>query len=252
MVKGRTVSSSRKRKRPQGELYGGIDPREIPAYTPAEAAHYLRIPFRTVHNWSFGYGSGRYAPLIRPSDRDRNLLSFVNVAELHVLDALRRHHSIPVRKLRKLIDYLEESFQSPHPLIDEQMFSDGVDVFVDGYGELINASKHGQLAMRAILEAHLRRIEQDVNGLAVRLFPFVRRKRETSVDALLQEPRLIALDPRIAFGRPVIAGTSIPTAEIADRFGAGDSLTELADDYGRPSQEIEEALRCELQVDRAA
>jgi uncharacterized protein (DUF433 family) len=30
---------------------------------------------------------------------------------------------------------------------------------------------------------------------------------------------------RIAFGRPVIAGTRIPTAEVAERFNAGDLIT---------------------------
>jgi len=49
-----------------------------------------------------------------------------------------------------------------------------------------------------------------------------------------------------------MVGTSIPTDEIAERFRAGDTMAQLADEYGRPAQEIEEAIRCELTLDKAA
>jgi uncharacterized protein (DUF433 family) len=106
--------------------------------------------------------------------------------------------------------------------------------------------------MRQLLEAHLERIDQDVDGLAVRLFPFVRRKPDPAVAGTLHEPKIISLDARVRFGRPVIAGTSIPTFEIAERFLAGDSFTVLAEDYGRSADEIAEAIRCELTLDTAA
>jgi uncharacterized protein (DUF433 family) len=98
--------------------------------------------------------------------------------------------------------------------------------------------------MRELLEAHLRRIERDERGLAVRLFPFTRRRE-------LDEPRVVVIDPRVSFGRPVLVGTGIPTSVIADRYKAGESMDQLADDYGRPRLEIEEAIRCELEVQAA-
>ena len=235
-------------------LYGGRDPRDMASYTTGEAARYLRMPLRTVQNWSFGFGSYADKPLIRVADAKTHRLSFWNVAELHVLGALRRYHQISPMTLRRMIQYLERSFKSPHPLLTEKMLTDGISVFVEQTTGLVNASKDGQMAMRQLIEAHLQRIEQDVDGLAVRLFPFVRRSAETSSPAalLMQEPKVISLDPRVRFGRPVIAGTSIPTAEIAERFRAGDSFAALADEYGRPEAEIEEAIRCELTLDSAA
>jgi len=53
------------------------------------------------------------------------------------------------------------------------------------------------------------------------------------------------IDPRVAFGRPVIAGSGIPTAEVAERFNAGESINDLARDYERAPADIEEAIRCE-------
>jgi uncharacterized protein (DUF433 family) len=59
-------------------------------------------------------------------------------------------------------------------------------------------------------------------------------------------PTTVAMDPRIAFGRPVLVGTSVPTAVLADRFKAGDTLRDLADDYDTSPETIEEAIRCEF------
>ncbi|MDK2408547.1 DUF433 domain-containing protein [Aphanizomenon sp. PH219] len=53
-------------------------------------------------------------------------------------------------------------------------------------------------------------------------------------------------DPRIAFGRLVIAETGIPTIVLAQRLKAGESIQDLACDYNCDRLKIEEAIRCEL------
>jgi uncharacterized protein (DUF433 family) len=58
----------------------------------------------------------------------------------------------------------------------------------------------------------------------------------------------VVIDPELSFGRPVIAGTGLATEVIADRYKAGESIQELAEDYGRPAEEVEEAIRCELEA----
>ena len=237
-------------------LYGGYDPRELPSYTTLDAARYVRLPLRTVQNWALGFNTYGESPLIRIADRDRCLLSFWNVAELHVLAAIRRYHGISSKKIRLAIQYLEETETCPgrHPLLTEQMLTNGISVFVKRAGALINASASGQLMLRQLLKAHLQRIDQDVDGLAVRLFPFVRHNPNAArpTTTLPEEPKIIALDPQVRFGRPVIRGTSIPTEQIAERFRAGDTFKQLAHEYGRPQEEIEEAIRCELELDKAA
>jgi uncharacterized protein (DUF433 family) len=104
--------------------------------------------------------------------------------------------------------------------------------------DLITVSHGGQLAFETILHDFLKRIELDESGLAARFFPFVAEKNTN-------EPRIIQIDPSISFGRPVIAGTSITTEIIASRFAARESIEELAKEYGRPREEIEEAIRWE-------
>lgn len=230
--------------------YRGRSPRKIPAYSSFEASRYLRIPENTVRNWAFGYaqrtGPGRTMrsrPLLKAADTQRHLLSFVNLVELHMISALRRDHNVQMPKIRRAIDYLEAKLRSPHPLIDEEMETDGTDIFINKYGSLINASRDGQLAMKALLQAHLKRIERDERGVAVRLFPFTRKR---DADTIVEAPKLIAIDPAVAFGRPVIVGSRVPTSEIAQRFQAGESPSEVAQDFGRTEEEVWEAIRCEF------
>lgn len=232
------------------KVYANHDPRELPAYGLTEAAHYLRIPKATLRSWVLGryypIQSGRrfFRPVITLPERNRLLLSFMNLVEAHVLDAIRREHEIPLEKVRRALHYLQNQFPSKHPLTDQRFETDGLSLFVEKYGKLINISADGQLAMRKLLEAHLRRIERDDAGFAVRLFPFT-RKRE------LEEPRAIVIDPYVSFGRPVLFGTGIATAVIAERYKAGESVDQLAQDYERERLEIEEAIRCELEVEAA-
>jgi len=68
------------------------------------------------------------------------------------------------------------------------------------------------------------------------------RSREKGVT----EPRYVLIDPYVAFGRPVLTGTGIPTAVIADRYKSWRVNRELAEDYGQDRFHIEEAIRCEL------
>ena len=59
------------------------------------------------------------------------------------------------------------------------------------------------------------------------------------------ENKIIAIDPYVSFGRPIIDGTGIPAREIADRFLGGDTIAQLKEDFGRTETEIEYALRWE-------
>jgi uncharacterized protein (DUF433 family) len=227
-----------------------VDPRELPAYSISESAHYLRLPRSTLRAWVAGQAyrtNGRarlFKPIIALPDKHAALLSFINLVEAHVLDALRREHEVPLQKVRKAILYVSQHLHSHHPLAEQRFETDGVDLFIQQYGELVNISHSGQLAMRKFLEAYLRRVEWDETGVVARLYPFTRKRAP-------DEPKVIVIDPRISFGRPVLVGSGIPTAVIAERYKAGESIDQLADDYDRKRLDIEEAIRCEL-AERAA
>jgi uncharacterized protein (DUF433 family) len=229
------------------DLYRGADPRLMPTYTIAEAARYLYVSVSTLRSWVVGRpystssGERYFQPIIPPPDSKRPLLSFTNLVEAHVLAAIRRHHKVTLPNVRSAVDHLRTKYSVDHPLADVRFKTDGVSLFIDLLGQLINVSLRGQMAIREVMEAHLQRVEHDEQGLAARLFPYTRIGAPTA-----EQPRTVVIDSRIAFGRPVLVGTGIPTAVLADRYKAGESMQELADDYDCLRDLIEEAIRCEL------
>lgn len=233
------------------ELLRHDDPRELPAYTIADASHFLSIPAATIRAWVKGQEyalSGdrkrRFRRVIELPQRNSNLLSFYNLAEAHVLRFLRDYHGISLPAVRAALDYVRNEFGWKRPLIQQQFRTDGAALFVERLGKLVEASAGGQQVMRKVLEDHLDRIEWE-HSLAARLYPFT---RQSVADA----PRTVMIDPRFAFGRPVLISSRVATAVVADRYKAGESIDSLASDYGCPRLEIEEGIRCELRLQSAA
>jgi uncharacterized protein (DUF433 family) len=218
-----------------------------PAYNASEASRILGLPASTLKAWCFGQsghdnkGATRnFRAVIRPADPKARLLSFANLCELHVLSAIRRQHKIPLPKVRSAVDYVRKELRTDRPLIGSEFKTNGIDLFVEYASKLLNVSQQGQQAMRGEFQIALARIERDSRGTPVRLFPFSRTSAKTG-----NQPMSVVIDPRLSFGRPVIGSAAIPTRVIVDRFDAGDSMNEMAEDYGVDEAEIEEAIRFE-------
>ena len=213
--------------------FGG-DIREHPRYSIDEAAAYLRIPLATLRSWVSGRpyitksGRRRFHPLIDPADRRRNLLSFYNLAEAHVLRATTQNN-IPIKNVRMAMDYLREAMPSPHPLIRHEFLTFGRDLFIKHLGQPLNATRHGQIAIGEILEEYLKRLDRDQEGMPIQLYPV--------------ETRVLAINPRIASGKPVVKGTGISASVLLDRKNAGESIPEVAEDYGLTTFEVEAAIQ---------
>jgi uncharacterized protein (DUF433 family) len=223
--------------------------RRTPAYPFVEAAHYLNLPVSTLRAWCLGqrYESVRgddrwFAALIKLDGERREGLSFLNLVEAHVLAAIRRVHGVPMRRVREALDYVTGHSTVERPFADVTFQTNGVDLFIERLGTLVNVSSGGgQVEIEQFLRAHLSRIERDAGGLPIKLFPFVR------LQAQKDAPSPVEIDPRIAFGRPVIRGRAMPTAVLADRFKAGDSIHILARDLDLNAELVEDAIRCELE-----
>jgi uncharacterized protein (DUF433 family) len=215
--------------------------RDFAAYTLAEAARYLRLPAATLRSWVLGRqyptaeGRGQFPPLIRPTSRRPPLLSFPNLIEAHVLRSLRTEHGVPVKALRSALAYAERELGIDRLLLRPELRAHAGKVFLDRYGELIELSASGQLAMRRLFDEHLKRIEWDAAKFPVRLYPFLSA-------AAPSEERPIIIDPRIAFGRPVLERKAITTSAIAERIDAGETVDDLAADYDLGPSEIEQAI----------
>jgi uncharacterized protein (DUF433 family) len=218
-----------------------IDLRSQPAYTLAEAARYLKVASATLRSWVVGRpypkggGIAHFQPLIRSASRQPAMLSFWNLIEAHVLRSLRTDHGVSIKALRQAVAYAEKSLSIVNLLLSKELRTQAGVVFLEHYGELIELSASGQLAMRRLFDEHLKRVEWDEWQFPVRLYPFVSSEVQ-SFD------RPIAIDAKIAFGRPVVLRLGITTEIIAERMDAGENVSELASDYGLSEAEIEQAI----------
>jgi uncharacterized protein (DUF433 family) len=214
--------------------------RDISAYALGEAARYTRLPAATLRSWVLGReyptaeGGGRFPPLIQPASRRPPLLSFSNLIEAHVLRSLRTEHGVSVKALRNALAYAEKALGIDRLLLSPELRTEAGRIFLDRYGELIELSASGQLAMRRIFEEHLKRVEWDSSNFPTRLYPFVFASSPS-------EQRLIVIDPRISFGRPVVLRRGVSTSAIAERIDAGETVEDIAADYDLDSLEIEQA-----------
>lgn len=254
------------------DLYGGRDPRELPVYGPREAAACLNIPETTLLRWTAGHlGVG---PVLTVEEGQRRL-SFFNLLEAFVIDELRRRSRFSLQELRRIIDELRAEYpQFRYPLAEvdisvakepvphefDVVSESGVrfrkevrrpraQLFTQVPGEpLVNVSGRGRnLVLTEVLRDFLKRVEKRPAQGIVRLYPFITKDRNPDA------PRTVAVDPTVAFGKPVIAGTGIPTAAIYQLFNAGDEIREIAEEYDRDASEIEAAIRYEsVRARRAA
>lgn len=174
-------------------------------------------------------------PLIILPDRRRTELSFSNLVEAHVLRALRTVHEVEIKDVRTAIAFAERQYNIKRLLLSSELLVAAGELFLDKYSQLVSLSQSGQLAMRKVLERYLKRVERDEQRLPVRLYPTT---RHDSTDS----ERVIAIDARIAFGRPIVLRQGIETASIAQRIDAQERVEDVAADYGLTIAEVEEAI----------
>lgn len=151
-----------------------------------------------------------------------------------MLRSLRNEYGVPLQHVRKALAYAESELQIDQLLLREELCTVGGQLFLDRYGELMNLSASGQLAMRKVFEAHLKRVEWGTLPFPVRLYPFL------VTDG--SDARSIMIDPQISFGRPVVSKAFVSTRSIVDRIDAGEAVEDVARDYELTRTEVEEAV----------
>jgi uncharacterized protein (DUF433 family) len=210
---------------------------DTPAYSCLQAAHYVGVPNHTLSRWV-----GEDGLISTPAP---NALSFNNLAEAHILKAMRKVHGLSLQGIRRALRELAQLRHTAHPLLDETFETDGVNLCIRDDDEVINLSQKGQREFREFVSLYLHRIQRDDEGKVARLFPFVVAEREN-------EPRYISISPTVSFGKPVLAGTGISTSVIVGRFNARDSVADLAREYDVSPAVLEDAIRWEMNKGRAA
>jgi uncharacterized protein (DUF433 family) len=229
---------------------------DVPLYTLAEAARYLDVPPSTLTSWAKGY---RRQPLGRPAVVGAPVLTaihntsirgpvvpFVGLAEGLVLSAIRQG-GVPLQRIRPALAQLEKEFGVQHALASKRLYTDGAEVLFDyaqngGDPDAARAARelvvvrNGQRVFSDVVEAYLRRIEFGKDGYA----------------RLIHLPAYqvadVVVDPTRGFGQPIFARGGARLEDAIAMFRAGESLDTVAEEYGVPRSDIEDAVRIATRI----
>jgi len=214
-------------------------------YSVPEAALYTGLKTATVRRWVFGYR--QYDGIIEPDVPQMGrgkALSFLTLMELYLMCRFLNSGLRP-EKFRVAIGEVAKLHGLSHPFafehLDQYIREDGGDFYYrvgeDIWQKLTGRNK-GNSTWDLVVQPYLREVEfQD--EYARRWYPAAAK-------------RLIVLDPAIQFGEPVIAGTRLLVAILAEQLKAGDSPSLLMEGYGISSEQLEAAREFESHLDLAA
>ncbi|MQA08380.1 MAG: DUF433 domain-containing protein [Pseudonocardiaceae bacterium] len=209
-----------------------------PLLTPKEVARHLRIPESTMYYWLAEEANG--APLVHrvaPEKRGWPSVPFVAVVEAYVLRALR-DLGLTKNKIRKAAADVRRALDTPYALATKKITTDGVDIFIHYANDDLARAGDGQRPFREVIDDYLHYIDWDArDGFAASL-----RLRQYS------DVAPVIIDPRFGWGAPVIASTKVPVDAIVDLWLAGESLEDVAYEYGLTRDQVEDICR----VTRAA
>jgi uncharacterized protein (DUF433 family) len=192
-------------------------------YGYREAARLTRLKKERVREWFKVRQNVNRAPVFS-SDYDSiegsHAISFFDLIDVFVAGQLREH-GVPLQTLRRVYIRLQEELDTKHPFCRNELLSDGKIIFtryMDGKGqeELIEVLTRQKVFPSIIL-------------------PFLRKIDYGKVSKLAERwhiARMVIVDPRICFGKPIVEDYSIPTSILADAYRAnGEDAERVADWY---------------------
>jgi uncharacterized protein (DUF433 family) len=219
---------------------GPDDPRlSVPLFTLRESAAYLGTPVSTLHAWAHPK-DGEPLVTVFPRAGRTATVPFVGFAEAFVLGALRGA-GVPMQRIRPAVAKLSAEIGLEHALASRRVYTDGAELIFDYAAksddeELLTVVRTGQQHFAEIIRGYLKRITYGDDGWAERLRLPAYAAAEVTVD------------PRQAFGQPLVVHGGARVEDLVDRFQAGDGFADIADDFGVPAEEVEDVIRVALRL----
>jgi uncharacterized protein (DUF433 family) len=206
-------------------------------FTLRETSGYLGVPKSTIHEWARP-ADGR-SPLITvfPRHGREATVPFLGFAEAYVLSAFRRA-GVPLQRIRPAVEVLSREIGIDHALASEHLYTDGAEVLYDFANERSDADllelvvvRTGQKQFSELVRDYLQRITYGDDGWA------------SQVQLPIYGRAHVIVDPDVAFGLPLLTQGGARVEDLVDRFLAGDTISDIADDFGVPGDHVEDVIR---------
>lgn len=197
-------------------------------YTVGDVARYSGVRPRRIYRWFRGYkgrNRRRYEPIWHPEVptlEGRIGFSFNDLMEIRFVN-LFLELEIPLKRIRKAVNELQRTLDTPHPFSTEIIVTDGQQLFqnlqdTDGKQILYELSGSRLFAMHEVIMQFGRGLYWD-RGLVQRWTPEPERANR------------IVMDPAFCFGHPTVTGTRIQAWVLADDYEVKGSYERVAEWY---------------------
>jgi uncharacterized protein (DUF433 family) len=211
-------------------------------YSAVDAARMIGMTAVTLRRWLQGYDHHEkferplWLPQYEVSD-DGLYLGFRDLIEARVVYALRRR-GFGLPTIRTCIDRARALVGDDRPFSTRLFKTDGKSIFVQIAGNLGEPDlvdlKRRQGVFHRVVEPSLEDLEFGESG-AERWW-------------LLHGKKTVVADPAIAFGAPIVAGTAMTTARVAQAVKAEGSVDRVSRVYEIGPRQIRDALAYENQL----
>lgn len=217
----------------------------IGLYSPKQAERLIGVDADKIRRWLMP-GRSSQGPLWAPEPQAlgaEDTLSFRDLLELRAVAQFRRHN-VSMRVIREALDNLSEYYKRGYPLINPHICTDGEKIFLqllehNGELALTDLGKHQNVFRDIIAPSLIDGIEFDAQDHPVRWHP---DPNDTS----------IVIDPRFAFGKPIVLPSYMATATLAHAAEIEQSLEAVASQHDISRDEVERAVKFEKRMSTGA
>jgi uncharacterized protein (DUF433 family) len=220
---------------------------EAGIYTIPEAAELVGAPQASVRVWIEGH-TGKQDPIIENQlgqVAGKTAVSFANLMELRFIARFVKA-GVGLREVRKIMREASETLRHPHPFATRTVFkTDGKKIVAE------IARRHG---LELIYDLRSRNYEMP--NVVMKTF------REDVIfdpngEMAAWRPRIniapnVIVHPRIAFGRPVLERSQIPTETLAKAVKVEGNTRFVAGIFEVPERQVRQAVKFEKELRKAA
>ena len=215
----------------------GVDLRfSVPLFLIDEAAQHLGLPASTLRSWTQRQAGP--APLVHrlPPETPRSAsIPFAGLVEAHMLRGLREL-GLSAQGLRASVTRIREQFDDEYALVTRRLATDGVSLLVDMASSheepLWTRAIDGQTVIPAVIDRYLKFVT------------WAKKDRyPTRLKLKTYQGADVIIDPRFAFGQPVLERQKVRVQDILDAFWAGECSQTVATEFGVKTDEVEAVIR---------
>jgi uncharacterized protein (DUF433 family) len=202
---------------------------DVPLYTVTEAARHLGLAPSTLRYWVSTKHLVRQLP---PEVRGSATLPFMALAEAQFIHGMRGA-GLSLQAVTEGVMALKKKL-GPDYLVRQHLAHDGRDVLVDlgrDEGSEWHRARDSQGGITGVIDLGLERISWADDG------------RPQRVTLAGYEGADVIVDPRFAFGQPMLQDRGVRVEDVAQLFFAGEPIQTVADEFDVQPAAVEAIVR---------